>query len=330
MKPVHTHAPDAKRRPVCGARGRKVVIAAGSTPHDCPVCTQRLAEVVEQTQREADTFSLQHYETRDQKRLDETETDYTAPEPVIALLRFWLRRAAAPLLDPNEEVKILDPSAGAGIFGQVLQRLIPHARTTGVELRGEEDRHLRKNYTSVAICDFEVWAQEHIAERRRYEAYCRETRQEPHPRAFRFDAITTNPPFSRAFRRDIDRKTRAILRRAWIETCHELLAPGGWLVFVGLTQWGQTLEASGLVKAYPPLLQYRFGGRLSFEEHGGTDTREYSGWIWQNSYDRPLEARIAADSEPEWVVSNGKPLGVRKWQAGAIPGTYPLPAEMFA
>ena len=45
---------------------------------------------------------------------------------------------------------------------------------------------------------------------------------------------------------------------------------------------------------------------------------------------RPLEARIAADSEPEWVVSNGKPLGVRKWQAGAIPGTYPLPAEMFA
>ena len=157
-----------------------------------------------------------------------------------------------------------------------------------------------------------------------------ETSQEPHPRAFRFDAITTNPPFSRAFRRDIDRKTRAILRRAWIETCHELLAPGGWLVFVGLTQWGQTLEASGLVKAYPPLLQYRFGGRLSFEEHGGTDTREYSGWIWQNSYDRPLEARIAADSEPEWVVSNGKPLGVRKWQAGAIPGTYPLPAEMFA
>lgn len=323
MKPV-THAPGPHQRPLCGARGRKVMVAVEGTPHDCPTCIGRLAEFA----REAEGFRLQHFEVRDQKRLDETETDYTAPEPVIALMQYVLRKY--PHLARTPDLRFLDPSAGAGIFGQVVERLLPQAHRTGVELRGEEDRHLRTNYNLAAVCDFEIWAADQLAERRRYEQYCRETGESPHPRAFRFDLIATNPPFSRAFRREIDKKTRAILRRAWIETCHDLLTPGGVLVFVGLTQWGQALDASDLVKAYTPARQYRYGGRLSFEEHGQTDTREYSGWIWRNDYRAPIDERLASEDEPTWPCANGHPLAVRKWQAGSIPGTYPLPAEMFS
>lgn len=319
------HAPNARRQALCGAKGRKVVVTEHGAPHDCAACIERLAGF----EREASEFSLRHFEVRDKKRCDEAEADFTAPEPVVALLRFWLRRAAPDLLS-RDDVKILDPSAGAGIFGQVLQHLLPRAHLTGIELRGEEERHITKNYTEALIADFEEWAAQRIAERKAYEKQCEDAGVAADPRAFRFDAILTNPPFSRAFRRDIDKPTKEILRRAWIEVCHDLLVPGGTLVFIGLTQWGQTQENSELVKAYPPWLQYRFGGRLSFEDHGQTDSREYSGWIWRNLYGKLLELRVEDQADPEWTTANGRQLAVRKWQAGSIPGTYPLPLELFA
>lgn len=319
------HAPNTHRRPICGAKGRRAVVAGPGTRHDCPACIERIAGF----EREAEEFELRHFEIRDQKRCDVTETDYTAPEPVVALLRHWLRRDASELL-ARDDVRILDPSAGAGVFGQVLRVLLPRAHLTGVELREEEERHIVRNYSEAVIADFEAWAQRRLEARRSYEEECDAAGIAADPRAFRFDAIATNPPFSRAFRRDIDKKSKKILRRAWIEVCHGLLVPGGSLVFIGLTQWGQTQEASELVKAYPPRFQYRFGGRLSFEEHGHTDSREYSGFIWRNLYDKPLEVRLDDEADPEWTVANGHQLAVRKWQAGSIPGTYPLLPELFA
>lgn len=323
MSELEKHAPNGAGKPVCGTRRKNAKIDATGA-HDCPKCISTLAAI----NAEADGFSLRPFEIRDQKRLDDTETDFTAPEPVVALCRFVLR--VAPELAEREDVKILDPSAGAGIFGQVLGRLVPHAHLTGVELRGEEERHLHVNYTVAVVADFEVWAAEQIAARQRYEEECAAAGVEPDPRAFRFDAVVTNPPFSRAFRRDYDKETGAITRRAWIEICHDLLVPGGLLVFVGLTQWGQTLESSDLLRAYPAVRKYRFGGRLSFEEHGRTDSREYSGWIWRNEYQDPVEVRAERDYEPSWTETNGRPLAVRKWKAGAIPGTYPLPPELFS
>lgn len=332
MKPPSpTHAPNGKGRPLCGERSKSAKVDFKGQ-HTCPACIARLADA----EREAEGFSLRHFEIRDQARLDETESDYTAPEPVVALVDYWLR-ILAPELRRQRGARILDPSAGAGIFGQVLERFLPLAERTGVELREEERRHVEANYTVASIADFEVWAAELIQARRHYEERqpkrapwygCADV--DPDPRALRFDAIVTNPPFSRAFRRDFDKETGEIVRRAWIEVCHELLVPGGWLVFIGLTQWGQTKEAADLMKAYPPAHAYRFGGRLSFEEHGRTDSREYSGWFWKNTYDQPLERRIECASEPTWTTANGKQLAVRKWKAGSIPGTYPLPFELFA
>lgn len=188
----------------------------------------------------------------DHDRLREFDADFT-PGPIVfqALVRLsgWRR-----------PMTILDPSAGAGVFGQQCRLIWPDAKIWGVEPRQEERNHLMRHYDFILIQKFQPL----------------EVFGSP-------DLIITNPPFP--------------LFPGFIEAAHTLQPrtnegrPKG-LVLLGLSTWGQSAEGVELFERFTPYMQLRIGGRIGYRGPGlnpltqkpwGVDQRDYSWWVWDTS-----------------------------------------------
>lgn len=159
----------------------------------------------------------------------------------------------------DEPLRIMDPSAGAGVYGSELRRLYPSAEIIAIEPRAEEKDGLERHYDSVFSVTFEDAAEAHINHGKALKKQEREVAL--------FDIIITNPPFKHF--------------EAFIELAHQLVNPGGLICFLGLTQWGQAAASAELFKRLRPWRQLRIGGRVGFRgAKGQTDSREYSHWLW--------------------------------------------------
>jgi hypothetical protein len=82
----------------------------------------------------------------DFERLQEHEAWFT-PAPVVWQGLAWVQQN---LLGSGVS-RFLDPSAGAGVFGQEAARLWPDSDRYAIEIREEERRHLKRHHHWVAI-----------------------------------------------------------------------------------------------------------------------------------------------------------------------------------
>lgn len=186
----------------------------------------------------------------DQERAREYDFDAT-PRGVVREICEYLARVVYPHSD-RERLRILDPSAGAGVYGSELRRVFPKAEVHAVEPRREEYENLREHYYAIDIMTFAEYA-----------GLWRRNGERP------FDLIVSNPPFSHF--------------EEFIEDAHDLAHPDGCCIcFLGLTQWGQAAGSADLFKRRRPWRQLRIGGRVGFRgSKGQTDSREYSHWLWR-------------------------------------------------
>lgn len=187
----------------------------------------------------------------DHDRLRRFDADFT-PGPIVRQGLVELRKLFVGRYD-----YILDPSAGAGVFGQQARELWPDAHLTGVEPRQEETPYLERHYCSISTMRFNEWVE------------CQGSS------AFPVGLLATNPPFS--------------LFPEFVELGHEVVDRAGAIVLLGLSTWGQSAEGVELFNRFPPALQLRIGGRIGFRGPGnnprtgkpwGVDQRDYSWWVW--------------------------------------------------
>ncbi len=175
---------------------------------------------------------------RPRDRFDHYPTDAWAVESALdQLLVPWL--AAAP-------TRILDPGAGAGIWGSAARQRWRHARIVGAELRHDEPMH--KAYDSYRYGDFlsMPW----------YES---------------FDLVIGNPPYHIA---------EACVRRSL-----DLLDEGGYLIFLLRLAFMESLtRAVGLWRDYPCLDVGVYSKRPSFTGDGRTDATAYACFLWKKGY----------------------------------------------
>lgn len=173
------------------------------------------------------------------------------PAPVVRQGLLWLRDVLQ--LRPR---KILDPSAGSGVFGMVCGEVWPSAERWGIECRGEEKPHLRRNYDRHRVTRFE---------------------RSGMLREQTFDLAVTNPPFELAL--------------AWLDPLHDLVDGAGVICLLAPEALGQRgREAVDVFQVMPPSLQLRIPGAVAFRGCGinpstgrkhGSDARCYSWWIWR-------------------------------------------------
>lgn len=192
----------------------------------------------------------------DPERLREHDADFT---PTAVALQWLLYLRDQVGLEPQ---RILDPSAGPGIFGRCARVVWPEARIVAVEIRWEELENLRRYYDSTSIHDFLTWT-------------C--VGESP------FDLIVTNPPFR--------------LWASYLRRCLELLAPNGYISFLGLNGIGQRSESgTELFEEHAPVRQSRVTGSIGFRDMdgfnvkgkpNGTDLRDYSWWTFQKDATGP-------------------------------------------
>jgi hypothetical protein len=221
----------------------------------------------------------------DYDRLREFDADFT-PGPVV-----HQGLATVAELLPEDPALVLDPSAGAGVFGQQAKVVWPSARLIGLEPRAEEGAHLAQNYTRHATTTFQEWAEGDIADARP-------------------NLIATNPPFS--------------LFPEFVELGLDLLSDTGMLMLLGLSTWGQSADGIRLFDRFWPALQIRIGGRIGFRGPGinpkngkpwGVDQRDYSWWIWvpgrivPRFYGRPywrtLQLPVLSTAQRTWREKPG-------------------------
>lgn len=227
--------------------------------------------------------------TDDDQVLAELEVDYT-PVAVAVQLLLTLRGYLAP------HVRILDPAAGSGAWARAARAVLPeyNVHITGVEPRASERANLEAACDEAYSMDFATFLTTDEARRGR-----------------KFDLIVTNPPFN-AF---ADFWPGLVLKT-------NILAPGGMLALYGLSQWGQSAEASANLRRWSPSWQLRLGGRPAHRPDGKTDSREYSLWGWDIE-DLHLTRRA---HRPRWTCEQlpELPLEMRRWPPSAVPGTYPI------
>jgi hypothetical protein len=181
--------------------------------------------------------------------------------------------------------RVLDPCAGAGIFGKVARRLWPEAWTVGVEPRVEENCHRHYDATYLAT------AQEFgttISGKTRYEL------------------VSTNPPWGSGQAVD---NWGDIFDAVW-----PLVADRGMLALLGPSTWGHSDEASERVDVFErvcPAYQLRIRGRIAFNGGSSTDNRKCSWWVWCND-------GVARDSTT-MINLPALPAEARRWTVR--PGT---------
>jgi hypothetical protein len=248
--------------------------------------------------------------TDDAETIADLEVDLT---PTGAALAFGLMLDRVVTIESGS-ARILDPSAGSGIFGRVARVLRPKALINGIEPRESERPGLGSIYDNVQTRTLE-------------EAISRIGGPMPH------NLVLSNPPFSVAF--GGEKPWPLLLRESrW-------LSPTGVVALLGRSDFGQSEEAWSLLKAWSPVAAIRCGGRLGFRAEGeetmrpipkarrkpggptheprknGGDNRDHTLWVWSMRHQ---------PSEPTWTTYQMPPLPAawRKWRRGAVPGTYAL------
>lgn len=230
----------------------------------------------------------------DEERLRAHSADFTPMGVVDQLYGQLLLRHAD--LRPS---RLLDPCAGAGIFGARARRLWPKAHMMAIEPRDEEIPHLHRHYDTVAIGQAE----------RILPALAAGPED-------RFDIIATNPAFP--------------IFMEIVEHGHAVLHEQGYLVLMGLSTWGQSDDAYQFFRRFTPAEQWRVTGRIHFRgdqvnpktgEVYQSDQRDYSWWVW-----RPrLSGRHKPGEALSWRVVQLPPLSAaaRSWRGCPRPGTEP-------
>lgn len=210
------------------------------------------------------------------ERLREYEADYT-PGPVVRQGLEWaLQRVGMPL-------RFLDPSAGAGVFGQQLSALGHDGLRWAIEPRREE-RGLGRHYQVVTISRFE------------------ETDfDDP------FGLIATNPPFS--------------MWPTFLTCALDLVEEGGAVLFYGSIAWGQSGAGAPIFATHPPIRCARVVGRVIHRGPGlnpktnkpwASDQRDTCWWLW-----------VKGHHPRGWTTENlpALPKEARRWTVK--PGTEP-------
>lgn len=238
----------------------------------------------------------------DPGRLRKFEADFT---PTGVVRQLFVEAGLAELY-PGKHVRVLCPSAGAGVYPMVAREAFgDRAHITAVEIRPEERVHLER------------WADEvHIGDIR-----------DVAPRLGEYDLIVDNPPFKELF--------EVLPTMLWSHLrCHDEMH--GRLVLLGLSQWGQSARAHKLREKLEHVLQvvsqFRVGGRPAFRTGGDTDSREYSHFVWAAS-DEKSKAKSWHRWEPLmwgygphfWMTQQLEqlPVGQRIWKRR--PGTETKP-----
>lgn|GEM_PF-2537770 len=192
-------------------------------------------------------------ELAEHERLDEWEV-WRTPLPVaMQPLRFCVDRAF--IAWRPSPLRILDPSAGCGVFGVAARHVWQRAELTAVEPRPEERPGLERIYDTVITSRFEDAALDGP-----------------------FDLIVTNPAFS-------------TWGDVW-EKAIGLLAPGGLLVLYLPSTMGHSdepAERGDIFDRHPPIAQLRVIGRVAHRtgtnpktgKKYGRDNRKHSFWVWR-------------------------------------------------
>lgn len=229
--------------------------------------------------------------------------DYT-PGPVA----LQGARALAELIESPR--RILDPSAGAGVFGQVFRQVWPEAKTVGVEPKREEAWFLSCNYDEYLIDEFEG------AEGALYR--------------HDFDLVMTNPPFHSW--------------EAFIPTALSLVRQGGLVCFLGLTSWGsRSTSGAELFEHYTPIAQFRISGAVSYRPKG-SDMRDYCWWVFRRQASSVVDAKCwvalnlprLPSSDRKWGNTRPGRVYGEKFQTGlegdpvSQLGSRHLPCGVFA
>lgn len=221
------------------------------------------------------------------ERLREYEVDYT-PGPVVRQGLEWLVLRLRMVLE-FPRWRVLDPSAGAGVFGQQLHAMghdPDHGFRWAVEPRFEEKGNLKRHYHEVDCCTFEDFADDGGRD------------VEP------FDLVAGNPPFT--------------LWPKFVERAYAL-APGGAILLYGSPVWGQSAEGAEVFRRFPPYACARVVGRVHHRGPGlnpktgkpwGADQRDSCWWLW-----------VPALRPWTWTTANlpALPAEARRWTVR--PGT---------
>ncbi|MBL9105171.1 MAG: hypothetical protein JNL82_29770 [Myxococcales bacterium] len=249
--------------------------------------------------KQPDLFTGQSGRTDAPDVLAALDVDYTPMGLVVQGLlalqaEVWSSACVQANLTPR---RVLDPSAGSGAWGRGVRAVFGDVRLDAVEVRESEAANLAGTHDRVVIGDARDFAAlTHVRQRR-----------------ISYDLVVTNPSFSTAF------AASSFWPRMFMDA--GVVCPGGHVALYGLSQWGQGEEVAPILRACPPVLQIRFGGRPAHRADGQTDAREYSLWVWRRRLDEP-----AASSRPSWrtVQLPVLPVALRRWSPSAIPGTYPI------
>lgn len=202
----------------------------------------------------------------DVQRLRAHEVGRT-PTPVV---RQWLELQRSRLWPtPTRPLRILDPSAGSGVFGMVARELYPDAYVVAVEPREEEWPHLHRHYDHTFPCAFE-------------EAFAALAAGEP------FDIIATNPPFSRM--RPSDDEGQARLDGPWLDGLRLLLRDSSSVLSLLLRTdpfWRTPDDADWFYERHAdgrwlrlPQRESKIPGRIAFYGGSGTAPETHSWFTW--------------------------------------------------
>jgi predicted RNA methylase len=212
-------------------------------------------------------------------RLRDYEVDYT-PGPVTRQGVEWALRTLS--MSYASRKRVLDQSAGAGVFGQQIRPLLHDPFIWAVEPRFEEKGNLKRHYDEVEACRFED----------------ADFDDEP------FDLACTNPPFS--------------LWATILERSLDLVHDDGAVLLYGAIAWGQSSEGAKVFSRFRPAHCARVVGRVHHRGPGlnpktkkpwGADQRDVGWWLWRKrSTPRTWSTENLPELSPEarkWVVKPG-------------------------
>lgn len=256
--------------------------------------------------------------------LEALEVDYTPVAVAVQLLVALIAEANLPT--PS---RILDPSAGSGCWPRAARAVFGEQPfIVGVEPRASESQNIRDACNEAHTLDCATYLATLPG--------APVVGPPPRPRMSPFDLICTNPPFS-AFESSCFWPLE-FLRAG-------LLHADSFVVFYGLTQWGQSDDAVTAMRAWPPSLCLRLGGRPQHRGKGtkrlakipksrqvpggpthelrdnGGDSREYCAWVWS-----ARDGRERRGGLPSWRTVQLPVLDapLRQWLPDDVPGLRPI------
>lgn len=162
--------------------------------------------------------------------------------------------------EPYQYLTVLDPGAGAGVWGEAVMQRWGYADVYGVEMDSTREWH--SDYSRWDVCDF----------------LSLDYRPEF------FDLVVGNPPYGRSADGKKDRK----LAEKFVRKSFELVKPDGYIVFLLRLAFleGQHRIAN-FWPDYPLKTIYVLSRRPSFTGDQRTDETAYGLFVWQKNYHGP-------------------------------------------